>query len=351
MAKKRVAIALSGGVDSSVAASLLQDEGYEVIGITMRLWTEETERQRNSGQALQNIRDAEQTYLTMGIPFHIIDLENEFKHHVVDYFCTEYNRGRTPNPCVVCNRDMKFGLLLDYAISLGADYLATGHYVSVEHFDNVYHLLKGSDREKDQSYMLYTLRQDQLARLLFPLCKHHKTEVRKLAQKKGLPTAYKASSQDICFITRDYGSFLSRYHPTTPGDIVDRQGKVMGKHRGTAFYTVGQRHGLGIATTMPIYITRIESETNRIVVAGEEEIFRSTLVASELNWIEGKPPTERMAVSARIRYRSPEVAATIYPQANSVEVMFQRPQRAVAPGQSVVFYQGNEVIGGGIIQA
>lgn len=352
MTKKRVAIALSGGVDSSVAASLLQDEGYEVLGIIMRLWTEEAAgKQPDAEHTPQNIRDAEQVCLILGIPFYILNLENEFKQHVVDYFCREYTRGRTPNPCVVCNRYIKFGLLLDYAISLGADYLATGHYARIERFDDAHHLLKGIDRGKDQSYMLYTLRQEQLARLLFPVGKRHKTEVRELARQKGLPTADKAGSQDTCFISGDYGTFLSRYYPAASGDIVDREGKVLGTHKGAAFYTIGQRHGLRIATAKPRYVTRIEPDTNRVIIAGAEELCSSVLIARELNWISGKAPSDPMEVTAKIRYRSPAVAATVYPQPNSVEVRFQQPQRAVTLGQSVVFYKDDEVIGGGVIEA
>ncbi len=352
MPNKRVAIALSGGVDSSVAAFLLQDAGYEVIGITMRLWTEETgiEKGQDSEHIRDYINDAEQICLTLGIPFHIINLEDEFKHHVVDHFCHEYLHGRTPNPCVVCNQHIKFGFLMDYAISLGANYLATGHYVRIEHFRGAYHLLEGIDREKDQSYMLYTLRQEQLSRLLFPLGKYHKTEVRDIARQKGLPTADKTSSQDICFVTTDYSTFMSRYcYTTIPGDIVDIQGNVIGRHRGTAFYTVGQRHGLGVAATKPIYVAKIEPDTNRLVVADEQKIFSSKLIAGKVTWISGKAPPEKTAVNAKIRYRAPEVEATVYPQRNSAEVRFQQPQRAIAPGQSVVFYHDNEVIGGGII--
>jgi tRNA-specific 2-thiouridylase len=353
MTKKRVAVALSGGIDSSTAAFLLQEAGYEVIGITMRLWSEEAApgKRHHSCPSMRNIHDAEQVCQILGIPFHIINVENEFKQHVIDYFCQEYIRGRTPNPCIACNRYIKFGVLLDHALSLGINYLATGHYARVEYYDNAYHLLKGVDQNKDQSYMLYTLGQKRLSRVLFPLGDYLKSEVQELARQKGLPTAGKPSSQDICFIATDYGSFLSRYFVTTPGEIVNSQDKVLGRHRGTAFYTVGQRHGLGLTTTEPLYITRIEPDKNRLIVGSKEELYSSELTATAVNWISGKAATEPLAVAVKIRYRSPEVAAIVYSDNDSVKVKFNQPQPAVTPGQAVVFYQDNELLGGGTIES
>jgi len=353
MTKKRVAVALSGGVDSSTTAFLLQEAGYEVIGITMRLWSEEATlgKQHHSCPSMQNIHDAEQVCQILGVPFKIINLENEFKQHVIDYFCQEYIRGRTPNPCIACNRYIKFGVLLNHALSLGADYLATGHYARVEYHDNAYHLLKGVDQNKDQSYMLYTLGQETLSRVLFPLGNHFKSEVQELARQKGLPIAGKPSSQDICFIATDYGSFLSQHFAATPGEITNSQGKVLGRHRGTAFYTVGQRHGLGLTTIEPIYITRIEPDKNRLIVGSKEELYSSGLTATAVNWVSGKAATEPLAVAVKIRYRSPEVAAIVYPDNDSVKIKFNQPQPAVTPGQAVVFYQDNEVLGGGTIES
>jgi len=346
MSRKRVAVALSGGVDSSIAACLLQEAGYEVIGMTMGLLSED----RETCPSADNIYDAENVCRTLGIPFHFVDLEHEFNQHVIDYFCREYVLGRTPNPCIACNRHIKFGCLLDRALALGADYLATGHYARVEHHGKNYHLLKGINAGKDQSYVLYTLGQDKLSRVLFPLGGYTKSQVFELAAQKGLPAASKPGSQDICFISSDYGSFLSRYIASTPGEIVDSRGTVLGQHKGTIFYTVGQRHGLGLAIAEPIYVTGIDADKHRLIVGPKEELCRSRLTASEVSWISGKPPAEPVKVTVKIRYRSPYAAATLYPLPGRVEIKFKQAQPAVTPGQAVVFYKEDEVLGGGTIE-
>jgi tRNA-specific 2-thiouridylase len=347
MPKKRVAVALSGGVDSSMAACLLQEAGCEVMGITMHLWSEN----RETCPSAANIHDAENTCRSLGIPFHLIDLENDFKKYVIDYFCREYSSGRTPNPCIACNQYIKLGCLLDRALSLGAGYLATGHYARVKYFNNTYHLLKGIDAGKDQSYMLYTLGQDNLGRVLFPLGDYTKSQIRDLARQRNLPAVGKPSSQDICFIASDYGAFLSRYVDVIPGEIINSRGEVLGRHKGTAFYTVGQRHGLGLATAETLYVTKIDPDKSQLVVGSREDLYRSRLTAAEVNWISGNPPSEPSMVTVKIRYQSPDVSATLYPASGLAEVNFQHPQPAVTPGQAVVFYKDDEVLGGGTIES
>jgi len=336
-------VALSGGVDSSVAALLLKEADYEVMGIHMRLW--------DSPQSEYQAHRAEKICRILDIPCHQVDLQKKFESRVVDYFCREYQQGRTPNPCVACNQHIKFGLLLDKALSLGTDYLATGHYAGVEHSRDGHRLLKAADTGGDQSYFLYTLTREKLGHVLFPLAEHSRDEVKQMAKQAGLPTAAR-SSQDICFISRkNYGAFLSRRFSSTPGDVVDTRGKRLGQHRGIAFYTIGQRHGLGLASGKPLYIIRIEPESNRIVVGHEKELYSRKLAAQNLNWISGKAPREPVTVTAKIRYKSKEAEAIVFPRNDSMDVHFAQPQKAVTPGQAIVFYNAGEVLGGGIIES
>ena len=343
MPKTKVAVALSGGVDSSAAALMLRKAACEVIGVHMRLW--------DSPGFDDQAHRAEDICRTLDIPYHQVDVQREFESCVVDYFCREYQQGRTPNPCVACNQHIKFGLLLDKALSLGADYLATGHYARVEHSRDGHRLLKATDTRRDQSYFLYTLTQEKLGRVLFPLGEHSRDEVKQMAKQTGLPTATK-SSQDLCFISqKNYGAFLSQRFGTLPGDIVDTQGKRLGQHRGIAFYTIGQRHGLGLASGKPLYVIRIEPESNRIVLGPEEELYSRRLAADKVNWISGKAPQEPITVTAKIRYKSKEAEAILVPRDDSVDVHFTQPQKAVTPGQAVVFYNADDVLGGGIIDS
>ncbi len=343
MAKRKVAVALSGGVDSAAAALLLKEAAYEVIGIHMRLW----ESPRFDYQAHR----AENICRILDIPYHQVDLQKEFESCVVDYFCQEYQQGRTPNPCVACNQRIKFGLLLDEALSLGADYLATGHYARVEHSRDGPRLFKAADNRRDQSYFLYTLTQEKLGRVLFPLGEYSRDEAKQMAKQGGLPTATR-SSQDICFISqKNYGAFLSQRFSTLPGDIMDTRGKKLGQHRGIAFYTIGQRHGLGLASGKPLYVTRIEPERNRIVLGSEKELYSQKLAAQKLNWISGKAPREPITARAKIRYKSKEAEAILFSRNDSVDVHFAHPQKAVTPGQAIVFYNLDEVLGGGIIDS
>ena len=343
MTKRKVAVALSGGVDSSVAALLLKEADYEVIGIHMRLW----DSPNHEYQAHQ----AEHICRILDIPYHQVDLQKEFESCVVDYFCREYQQGRTPNPCVICNQHIKFGLLLDKALSLGADYLATGHYARVEHSRDGHRLLKARDNRKDQSYFLYTLTQEKLMHVLFPLGEYSKDEVKQTAKQAGLPTATR-SSQDICFVSqKNYGTFLSQRFSSTSGDIVDTSGRELGQHRGIAFYTIGQRHGLGLSSSKPLYVIKIEPEQNKIVLGHEEELYSQKLAAQKLNWISGKAPRESITVTAKIRYKSKDSEAVLLFANDSVDVHFVKLQKAVTPGQAIVFYNIDEVLGGGIIES
>jgi tRNA-specific 2-thiouridylase len=359
MTKQKVAVALSGGVDSSAAALLLKEAAYEVMGVHMRLW--------DSPHSEYQARRAETICRILDIPYHQVDLQKEFEFCVVDYFCQEYQQGRTPNPCVACNQHIKFGLLLDKALSLGADYLATGHYAKVEHSRDGYRLLKAADTSRDQSYFLYTLTQEKLGHVLFPLGEHNRDEVKQMAKQAGLPTATR-SSQDICFISqKNYATFLSQRFSTLPGDIVDTQGRRLGQHQGIAFYTIGQRHGLGLSSTQvlsagkPLYVIRIEPESNRIVLGHEEELYSQKLAAQKLNWISGKAPRKPITVTAKIRYKSKEAEAILFPPRHCEpersegeaisDVHFAQPQKAVTPGQAIVFYNIDEVLGGGIIDS
>jgi len=347
MTNKRVAVALSGGVDSSVAALLLKEAGYEIIGIHMSLW--------DSPHFEHQAHQAELICRILNIPFHIVNLQREFDLYVVDYFCQEYKQGRTPNPCVACNQYMKFGFLLQKALSLNADCLASGHYARIEHSDDSYHLLKGIDRSKDQSYFLYTLSQEELGRILFPLGDYTKASAKQVARQGGLPVTTKPS-QDACFISqKNCRTFLSQRVSGTAGDIIDVQGRTLGRHQGIVFYTIGQRHGLGLALGKPLYVIKIEPEHNRIVLGEEKELYSRKVTAQKLNWVVGELPPGHITITAKIRYKSKAAEAMLFPashweQGEAIsEVCFTQPQRAVTPGQAIVFYEGDEVLGGGTI--
>jgi len=341
MTKERVAVALSGGLDSSVVALLLKDTGYETIGVYMRLW--------DSSHAQRLERRAEHVCHTLGISFHVLDLQKEFEHCVIDYFCQEYRRGRTPNPCIACNQHVKFGFLLDRALALGFDYLATGHYARIEKTDGICRLFRAKDMRKDQSYFLYTLDQNKLSQLLFPLGDYSRADVRRIAQRRGLSTATK-SSQDLCFIAqKNYHVFLNQHFPSMPGDVLDSQGAILGRHQGIAFYTIGQRHGLGVASNTPLYVTKIEPENNRIVLGNKDELYKQEVMAKDLTWVAGELPFQPLAVSAQIRYKSRAAEAALFCKVDSADIRFAQPQWAVTPGQAIVFYRDGELLGGGII--
>ena len=344
---------MSGGVDSAVAAGLLAREGYDVVGITMRLWTHEdplAPRYRRRCCALEDIDDARSAADALGIPHYVLNMEEEFGARVVDYFVEEYQRGRTPNPCLPCNEHVKFRALMARAEALEADALATGHYARIEHDDGRYRLLSAYDPEKDQSYVLYMLGQAELARVMFPIGGYRKDEIRALARELGLPNAEKPDSADICFLpTEDYRDFIAERVPQHEGDIVDRDGGVVGRHRGVASFTVGQRRGLGLAVGEKRYVTSIDPQLNVVTIGREEDLLSSALTAEQVRWVAGAPPDGEFAAGVKVRYRAASEPALVRPVDGGAEVRFERPQRAVAPGQAAVFYRSDEVIGGGII--
>lgn len=354
--KKRVVVAMSGGVDSSVSAYLLSKGGYEVIGITMDLFHESCQidnpRTCCSLQAFQDARDVAET---LGISHYTLNLKEEFEKEVVNYFLEEYLNGRTPNPCIMCNERIKFGTLLKKAKELGADYVATGHYARVEYDgDTGHHLLKkGKDLRKEQSYVLFSLQQEQLRYILLPLGGFTKTGVRKIAQDLGLKVHDKPESQEICFIpSNDYRRFLEgRGVREKPGPIMDKQGKVLGEHSGIHNYTIGQRKGIGRAFGKPLYVTEIDKERCAIIVGEDGDLFRDELIAHSVNWIGIREFKEPLEVKAKIRYAHKESLAQIFPLPNKTfKVKFHSKQRAITPGQAIVFYQDDLILGGGWIE-
>jgi tRNA-specific 2-thiouridylase len=358
---RKVVVAMSGGVDSSVAAALLIQQGYQVIGITMDIWpasqsAEEAER-FGGCCSLAATEDARKVAFRLGIPHYVFNFRKVFKETVIKNFIHEYRRGRTPNPCIRCNQYVKFNILLHKAKAIGASYIATGHYARVE-FDaskNRYILKKGVDLQKDQSYVLYVLTQEQLAHTLFPVGYLTKQKTREIATELGLPVATKRESQEICFIPdNNYPQFLKGYIPEAakPGPILNKEGKVIGTHRGILFYTIGQRKGLNIASPEPLYVLAIDEERNALIVGHKEELLRKGLIASEVNFIAIDKLDKPLKIKAKIRYRAPEASAILSPVSNNrVKVEFEQPQKAIAPGQAVVFYKNNIVLGGGTIEA
>ncbi|WP_145022138.1 tRNA 2-thiouridine(34) synthase MnmA [Geobacter argillaceus] len=359
-APKKIVVAMSGGVDSSVTAALLKSQGHDVIGVTMQLW--DKGRQEAAAEeefrpccTLEDAMDAARVAARLGIDFHVLDLEELFRSEVVDRFVAEYLHGLTPNPCIVCNERIKFGILLDKARELGADYLATGHYVRLECGDDgLMRLKKADDRKKDQSYFLYRLSQEVLQAAIFPLGTLTKPEVRKIADEYQLPVAKKAESQEICFVdNNDYVAFIEKRSETAhlSGTIVDRQGKVLGRHSGTHRYTIGQRRGLGIAAPRPLYVLATDPASGTVTVGFEEELYSDLLTAGSVNW-QQPPPAAEFAATCKIRYRQEPVPCTVRVLDNDrVQVDFPEPVKSVTPGQSVVFYDNDTVLGGGLIES
>ncbi len=356
---KTVLALMSGGVDSSVAAAILSRQGFEVVGITMKVWDDAgvTDELARRCCSTADVEDARRVCSRLKIPHYVSNAKAAFRKHVVEPFCEEYLSGRTPNPCIICNTEIKFRLMLRRARALGAGHVATGHYARIERDEATgrYQLLKGRDGSKDQSYFLYNLTQRQLSQIMFPLGKLTKAEVRRKAGELGLSVAQKPESQEICFVPQgDYRTIFRQMAPDklSPGPIVDVRGKKLGTHKGIACYTIGQRRGLGIAHSKPLYVVRFDIEKNAVVVGTSEHLLADELVAEDMNWISMKGIGEPMRVKARIRYRHRESPATISPlERRSVLVRFERPQRAITPGQAVVFYDGDVVVGGGIISS
>ena len=358
MEQKSVLIGMSGGVDSSVAAALLKEQGYHVIGATMRLWTySDSCNMKHEGCCAESaVEDARRVCDKLGIDFYVMNFKDMFKDKVVDYFVDEYIHGRTPNPCIACNKYLKFDALLKKALAMGIDYVATGHYAKIEKGEDGKYILRASEAvKKDQSYVLWSLTQEQLKHVQFPLGGMEKCEVRALAEAHNFINARKHDSQDICFVQNgSYADFIEQYTGKTypPGDFVDTDGNVLGQHRGVIRYTIGQRKGLGLALPAPLYVKSVDIEKNTVTLSPESELFKKELTASGINLISVAEIKELMHIKAKVRYRQPEQWATVTQTGpDSLKVVFDEPQRAITCGQSVVLYDGDRVLGGGTIDS
>jgi len=375
---------MSGGVDSSVVAALLKRDGFDVVGVFMKFWSPAGDIRINTNLKT-NLHEftnrccsseaegrARRVAEILAVPFYVVNVEKEFKKEVVDHFLSEYKKGNTPNPCVVCNKEIKFGILIKKALSLGANYIATGHYAQIgdpnlrkhpnapNKFSNNSDgkfgfsdrvLLKGKDADKDQSYFLWQLNQKQLSRVLFPVGGYTKPEVRKLAKKFNLPTAQTPESQEVCFISDTTNNFLKKYLSTRPGLVVDKNGKTVGEHQGLWFYTIGQRRGLEIQQG-PWFAVGKDPKSNILIVSkNEKDLERKELIAKDVNWISGETPKLPFKAQVKVRYKSNSMPSLIRAnKGGGVKVIFNKPQKAITPGQSVVFYRGQELLGGGVIE-
>ena len=354
--KKKVVIGMSGGVDSSVAAYLLKEQGYDVIGVTMQIWQEDKDYTEREGGccSLSAVDDARRVANKIGIPFYVMNFRDSFKEKVIDYFVQEYIDGKTPNPCIACNKHLKFDELLRKAQGIGADYVATGHYAKIEQDENGrYLLIRSDDDRKDQTYALYNFTQEQLAHTLMPCGEYTKDRIREIAKEIGLSVYNKKDSEEICFIPdNNHGRYISEARPleVVPGNFVDKNGNILGQHKGIVYYTIGQRKGLGIALGRPVFVTDINPRTNEVVLGPEEDIFKTDLVAKDVNFIPFDKLEEPITVEAKVRYSGKPAVSVISPLRDcKFKVSFKEKQRAITKGQSVVFYQGNKVVGGGII--
>ncbi|GJM40505.1 MAG: tRNA-specific 2-thiouridylase MnmA [Ardenticatenaceae bacterium] len=354
--KKRVVAAMSGGVDSSVAAALLVEQGYDVVGMMMRLWSEPgvgASAPANRCCTPDQMADARRVAGLLGIPFYVVDVQDHFRQTIVQFFIDEHENGRTPNPCIECNRQIRFTHLLERALALDADYLATGHYAQVAHTPTGYQLRKGLDPNKDQSYVLHVLNQEKLSKVLFPIGGYTKPEVRALAQKFGLPVASKSESQDLCFLgDGNYRRFLQEYsqQASQPGPILTSDDEELGQHNGLPFYTIGQRKGLGISSNVPMFVLRKDVARNALIVGPKSELGQQILIARDVNWIDGDPPKEPISAQIKIRYKAKAIPGEIIDLGDGrSQVTFHEPVFGVTAGQGAVFYDGDLCVGGGII--
>jgi tRNA-specific 2-thiouridylase len=358
---KKVVVGMSGGVDSSVAAYLLKKQGYEVIGVTMQIWQDEDREtvEDNGGCCgLSAVDDARRVAARLDIPYYVLNFKRDFKEKVIDYFIDEYLNGATPNPCIACNRYVKWESMLSKALAIGADYIATGHYAKVTKHPVTgrYTLALADTDSKDQTYALYNLTQDQLSHTLMPVGDYEKTDIREIAREIGLAVADKPDSQDICFVPDgDYATFIAQNSNAeiSEGDFVDKNGKVLGRHKGICHYTVGQRKGLGLAFGVPMYVCGIDCDKNQVVLGGNEELFKCDVLVRDFNWMAFEKPKdgETLEVMGKLRYSQSMSKCKITPIADSdlVSCVFDEPQRAVTPGQAAVFYSDGYVVGGGVI--
>lgn len=357
----KVLVAMSGGIDSTVTALMLNDQGYEVVGITMKTWdyaSSGSSKKETGCCNLDSFNDARTAAVHHGFPHYILDIRDEFGDFVIDNFVEEYMAGRTPNPCVMCNTHIKWRALLKRADALGCEYIATGHYANIhQHHNGRFFISRGADNLKDQSYVLWGLQQDLLSRTILPLGTYHKPQIRQMALDYGYPElAKKSESYEICFVPdNDYRGFLKRRIPDLQnqvegGNFVDKTGKILGQHKGYPFYTIGQRKGLDVTFGKPVYVTGIQPETNTIVLGDEEDLDRSEMIVSKINWLKYDGITDGMEATTKVRYKDAGTLSNLYTDDKGVRVKFYRNARSIAPGQSAVFYEGNDVIGGGIIQ-